>query len=106
MRAGSLRYRILIEQLAEQRDSYGAEVKSWYPFANVWASCESITGREFFSSAQVSSTVTTKFGIRSLDGVTTKMRVSFDGYLYNIVAILDSEKKADLVLLCEKVART
>lgn len=101
-----MRYRITIEQKAVTRDSYGGEVVSWTPFAVVWSSCESITGREFFASAQVNSTVTTKFGIRSLTGVTTAMRISFVGDLYNIVAILDSDKKADLVLMCEKVART
>jgi SPP1 family predicted phage head-tail adaptor len=106
VRIGPLRYRITIEQKSVTRDTSGGEVVTWVPFAVVWSSAESITGREFFASAQVSSTVTTKFGIRYLPGVTTAMRVSFDGDLYNIVAILDSDRRADFVLLCEKVART
>ena len=106
MRAGDFRYRVTIEQKSVARDTSGGEVVTWSVFAVVWSSCETITGREFFASAQVNSTVTTKFGIRYLAGVTTAMRISFAGDLYNIVAILDSDKKADLVLLTEKVART
>jgi len=34
------------------------------------------------------------------------MRISFDSKLYNIVAVLDSDRRADLMLLAEEVART
>lgn len=106
MRAGELRYRITIEQVAEQRDTYGDVKQSWSTFVEVWSSYRSVSGREFFASSQVNASVSARFGIRYLDGLTEKMRVNFDDDLYNIVAILDSEKDADLVLLCEKVART
>ena len=45
-------------------------------------------------------------GIRYLAGITTAMRISYDSRLYNIVAILDSDRRADLMLLTEEVART
>jgi len=106
LRAGALKYRIAIEQMAGQRDTYGGSKQSWHPFAEVWSSYRSISGREFFASQQTNATISARFGIRYLAGVTTAMRVSFAGDLYNIVAILDSEKDADLVLMCEKVART
>lgn len=106
MRVGPLRERITIQQKSAARDSYGAEVVTWVPFAVVSASVSSPTGREFFGSAQVNSTVTTKFGIRYLAGVTTAMRISYDGELYNIVAVLDTDRRADLMLLTEEVART
>jgi SPP1 family predicted phage head-tail adaptor len=106
LRIGPLRNRITIEEKTVTRDAYGGEVVVWAKFAEVWASVQSITGREFFGSQQVNATVTTKFGIRWLEGVTTAMRISYDGELYNIVAILDSDRRADLMLLTEEVART
>ena len=106
MRIGPLRDRITIEQKSVTQDAEGGEVVTWTTFAIVWASKTSITGREFFAAQQVSSTVSTKFGLRWLDGVTTAMRVSYDSKLYNIVAVLDTDKRADLVLLAEEVART
>lgn len=106
MNAGPLRNQIVIEQKSVTRDAYGAEVVSWVTFATVWASYQTITGREFFAAAQVNSTVTAKFGIRWLENVTTAMRVSYDSKLYNIVAILDSDRRADLMLMCEEAART
>ena len=106
MRIGPLRHRITIEEKSVTRDAEGGEVVTWATFATVWASASSITGREFFASQQVNSTVSMKFGIRWLDGVTTAMRISFDSKLYNIVAVLDSDRRADLMLLAEEVART
>jgi len=34
------------------------------------------------------------------------MRISYDGELYNIVAVLDTDRRADLTLLTQEVART
>jgi len=107
LRVGPLgRARITIEEKSVTRDSYGGEVVTWTEFAQVWASVSSVTGREFFGSAQVNATVTTKFGIRYLADITTAMRISYDGELYNIVAVLDTDRRADLTLLTQEVART
>ena len=106
MRIGPLRDRITIQQKSVTRDAEGGEIVTWAVFAVVSASVQSITGREFFASAQVNSTVTTKFGIRWLDGVTTAMRISYASKLYNIVTVLDSDRRADLMLLTEEVVRT
>ena len=106
MRIGPLRNRIVIEEKSATQDAEGGEVVTWATFATVWASMQSITGREFFAAAQINSSVTVKFGIRWLDGVTPAMRISFDSKLYNIVAVLDSDRRADLMLLAEEVART
>lgn len=134
MRIGALRYRITIERLTTAdeegvlteppdpgavtspdsggayaslpfQDAYGAQNNEWVTHATVWADYESVTGREYFSSAQVNAATTVKFHIRDLAGLDTSMRISYGGDLFNIIAILDSWK-ADILIVAEKVART
>ena len=57
--AGSLRYRITIQQRsATTSDDYGQPDASWKNVTNAWASITDATGRELFSSNQLTSQIT------------------------------------------------
>ena len=50
--AGRMRDRVVIQTKSATRDAYGAEVITWSTLATVWASVESIGGREFIENQQ------------------------------------------------------
>lgn len=103
MRIGPLREKITVQEYSATRDSYGGEVKTWATYATRWANVQSVSGREFFSSSQVNATVTTKFVLRYLEGLSTKMRISWDGRLFDIVAVLESGNDRMMTVMAEEL---
>lgn len=91
MRAGALRHTLVIEQPTETQDAHGQAVASWSTFASVPGSLEPLNGREIFAAAQVQAEVTARARIRYLSGVTAKMRITHEGKVYAITAVIDRE---------------
>ena len=103
MRAGKLRHRITIEQNTPTRDALGAEVDSWSSFAVRWAAVEPLGGREFWDARRVNAERRVRFRLRYVVGVTPEMRVSFDGRVFDIQAVIDvEERNRELQLVCEE----
>ncbi|NTW70675.1 MAG: phage head closure protein [Eubacteriaceae bacterium] len=103
MEIGKLRYKISIEAYTPTRDSYGAEIASWNEVAKVWAEVAPLSGKEYFSSKQVNSEVTTKITIRYLEGLNTKMRIAFKNRIYDILSIINPEERnGSLVFMCKE----
>jgi SPP1 family predicted phage head-tail adaptor len=84
MRGGELDRRIVIQTVTETQDGYGGLVEAWSTFAEVWARKMEQSSKEFFASAQENAEQLVVFRTRWLSGVTTKMRVLYDGQLYDI----------------------
>jgi SPP1 family predicted phage head-tail adaptor len=72
MQAGKLRNKIVIQENQppvdelgkSQRDDYGAQVENWVDVWTCRASMEPLSGREYFSSAQIQADQMTRFRIR------------------------------------------
>ncbi len=94
MQIGRLDRRIVIEVNTPTRSTSGEEVDSWATFATVWAAVVPIRGKEFFDAAAVQSEIDTKFRIRWRDDLTTKMRISYDGNIYDIHSIVEIGRHA------------
>jgi len=104
MKIGRLRHRISIQKYVAARDSFGGELETWEDVANVWASIEPISGKEYFASQQVNAQVTTRIITRHIEGITPKMRVVFQDRSFNILSVINiNEKKKELHLMCEEV---
>ena len=88
LRAGALNRRITIEQNTPTRSAAGAEVESWGTLVTVAAEVDPKRGREFFAAQAVQAEALTVFRIRHRSDVTRKMRVSYDGDLYDIVSVV------------------
>ncbi len=103
MRAGRLNKKVIIESLTETVDGVGQAVKTWSTFNQPWASIDPINGREYFSGNQLKDTMKVKIKIRYLSGVTEKMRVNWNGKLYNIEGIVNVfERDKEMFLLCSE----
>jgi SPP1 family predicted phage head-tail adaptor len=99
MRAGQLDRRITIEQNTPTQGPTGEEAASWSTLATVWAEVRQRRGREFFDSHQVVAEIDTVFLIRHRTDVTAKMRVSWDGRLYDIHYVGEIGRKDGLELM-------
>ena len=101
MRAGALRHQIVIQRYTATKDSVGAEVKSWLAFATLRASYEPLMGKELFAAQQEQASVTTRFRVRYCAGITPKMRVLFEGRLFNVESVIDPYGHGrELQLMC------
>ena len=104
LRIGPLNKRITIEQVTETRDSYGAVVEAWGVFAVVNASVSPLVGREYIAAKQISADVTHKIRLRYLSGITPKMRISWDGRIFDIESILNvDECNREMVIMAREI---
>ena len=100
MRAGALRHQIIIQSVAETPDASGSP-EVWSTFATVSAAYEPQSGKESMTEDQEQATLTTRFRIRYLSGVTAKMRISFDSRIFDIRSIVDvGGRQKQLHILC------
>jgi len=88
---GSFRHRIVIQRPVEQQNEFGEAITSWKDIAEVWAIVEPLQGREYFASQQLQSEVTTRFTIRYVSNLNTKMRLKWQDQVYDIQEIINSK---------------
>lgn len=107
MRIGPLRKRVAIQSASKTRDDYGEPVLSWSTDTTVWASIESLSGRELVSAQQQHAETTHRVRMRFQPGttVTAEKRLLFGSRAFEIISVINSkEKKRMLELLCKEIA--
>ncbi|PKN97757.1 MAG: head-tail adaptor protein [Chloroflexi bacterium HGW-Chloroflexi-5] len=102
LRAGSLSQRITIQQPTVTYDAYNTEIQSWQTFATVWSLKKCQITREFYSAQKVNAEATDLFIIRFMQGITTKMRISYNGRIYNILGVDDQGGKREIIWIIAK----
>lgn len=100
MRAGDLRTRGTIETPVETPNDTGEPVVTWSPFEVVNAKVEELSGREQFTAQQDASFAQYRVTIRYLAGVSAKMRFRVGTQILDIEAVLPSERRDAMTLLC------
>lgn len=98
MRAGALDRKITIQSATESQDDYGQSVETWVTFAAVWAEIREPRGNETIDANKPEARAERVFRIRWLSGVTTKMRISVDGAVYDITHIAEIGRREGLNL--------
>lgn len=109
MNPGKLRHRVVVEQPARIKDSYGEESiesDTWSTFATAWASIEPLSGKELWNAQQVIPLLTHRVVMRYLVGVTSEMRVNYKGRYLQILSWQHIEERTiETHLMCmEKAA--
>lgn len=100
MRAGDLDRRITIQKPSTEQDEWGQRANEWSDVCSVWASISDISGREYVSASAERSEISTRIIIRERSGINASMRVVRGDDIYNILAVLNSSHK--LQLLCKR----
>jgi len=103
MNAGRLNKRVWIQEPVWSAASASGEktVSRWDNVAEVWASIEPLSGREYWAAAQAQSSVTHRVTIRYREGINQTMRVLFGTRELYIESIIDPrEAHRFLELVC------
>lgn len=104
MKIGHLRHRITIEDYKEVgRNQYNEPIYDWDVLAEVWASIEPISGREYWANVQIMAEVTHRIRIRYLPELKPTMLIKFKGREFNITSIINwQERNIDLQIMCKE----
>lgn len=105
--ASRLRQRIIVEQAVETADGAGGVQVVWEEFTTMWAEILPAKSREELFAGQLAKSATHKITVRHNPEITTKMRVNFDGRLFNIISILNVQERGEMleILAEEGIAR-
>lgn len=90
MDPGELNDQVTIEARSGGLDAYGGDSTTWAAISGgtgVWAKIEPLSGRESLIAQSVEATTTHRVTIRTLAGVTPRMRVVAGGDVLNIQAV-------------------
>lgn len=107
MKAGRLRHRLRLEAVTDSVDSFGGVVKTFAQVAEVPASIESVSGREYLSADRDLADVTVKIHIRNqppldIDPSWRAVDVDNPNSVFDIRAVLPSHYRDQVVLMCRR----
>lgn len=93
MRAGTLRHKVTIQKpVSTQNPNTGAQTITWQEVAQVWASVEPLSVREFIAAKAGQSEVGARIVMRYRSGIDATMRILYRGQIYNIEGVLPDPK--------------
>lgn len=93
MAIGAMRQRVSVETNTPTADDSGDLVASWAEYVAGWARVATQGAREFVSGQRVQAEETHLFVMRYRDGVTPKMRVSWDSRYFDIQAVTNPDQR-------------
>jgi len=105
MDIGGLRHRVkLLRRVLTDADGFGQQATDYQEYATVWASVETLTGRELEMARQISATATLKVTVRYHADLTETDRIEFSKRIFEIVAMDNPEQRNELLYLqCSEV---
>ncbi len=103
VRGGETNKRVRVERYTTTRDASGEEIESWSTWKVRWASIDPLSGTKRLLAQQVQPNVSYEVGMRYLDGITPKDRISYRGLILEIISIIDSiEGHRSMTLMCRE----
>ena len=95
-----MRHFVTIEE-ATETNSYGDVTRTWSTFKKRWASIRPLTGRERWAAMRAEANVSHCITIRYTEGVTSKMRITYNDRTFEIGAVTNvNERGRVMYLLC------
>jgi SPP1 family predicted phage head-tail adaptor len=76
-------------------NAFNEPIETWSTLATVFAQRADVSASESYRSQEVDSQVSTRFTVRyssEIDDVNPRDRITFQGYVYNIVAVRESQR--------------
>ncbi|SFD44117.1 phage head closure protein [Bacillus sp. UNCCL81] len=98
--------KITIQSPPSGRDSTGQSVKVWNNVRTVWASKDSLIGKEFYAANQTQNSVEVKFRTYFYSGMNNAMRIVHGNNTYEVINVSDPDDlKKELLWYCKKVKK-
>ena len=93
MRAGSLRHKIVFQQLTVANDTWGHSSETWTDEFTTYASIWTLRGVERMESMKLDNEITHKIRVRYRSGLHPKMRIRFGERYFNILSMVDPDER-------------
>ena len=98
--AGNLWARVTIETPTSTQSDVGEATLAWSEFATVWADVQPLSGREAERYGEVVGLSGHKVTMRYLSGLSSKMRLIYDGRILEIGQINERERRWIHEVIC------
>jgi SPP1 family predicted phage head-tail adaptor len=92
MHIGELRKRVTIQAETSVADGAGGYALAWTDVSTVWAEIRPISGNKIFIAQHLEGHVTHQVFMRFQSGITTDMRLTYNGRLFNVRAVLNTDE--------------
>jgi SPP1 family predicted phage head-tail adaptor len=102
MTPNRLTERLTLEQPARTPDGGGGATIAWEPITELWAQVRPLSGDERLRHDQVAGRLTHRVCVRYRGDITPAMRFKQGQRIYEIVALLETRRRAWLDCLCEE----
>jgi SPP1 family predicted phage head-tail adaptor len=102
MNISNLRERLTLEEPVRTPDGGGGVSLAWQTVAELWAFVRPISGDERLRHDQLAGRLTHEVWIRYRPGVLPAMRFTQGARIYEIVAVVEAERRRRLKCLCEE----
>lgn len=102
MSPGQLRHRVTLQSQVATQDALGQPSTSWIDTATLWADVRYQGGLEAIKSGADTSVVRASIRMR-YRAVNAGQRVSYDGKVFNIMAVMNDPRKTYVDMVCEVV---
>ena len=93
MRAGSLRHKIIIQQLTVANDTWGHSAETWTDQVTTYAAIWTLRGTERMESLKLDNEITHKIRVRYKRDLNPKMRIKFGERYFNILSMVDPDER-------------
>lgn len=104
MRAGALKYKLMLLEPKRTTDRMGAEATTYNPTRTVYAERVRATGNRSEEVGEHFPDYAAEFNIRDAHPIAENWRVQqLGGYLYTVVAIIPNLDRGYKTLLCDRV---
>ena len=98
MNIGKLDRRIELEQNTATQDTFGQAIDQWESLGKRWASVAYKGGGEQIQADEQVAVQRVEFTIRHEEGLTARLRVRYQGQVYDIEAVAEIGRRAGLKL--------
>jgi SPP1 family predicted phage head-tail adaptor len=101
---GDRRHRIAIEKPVTSRGTSGQELMTWETHCNVWAKAtwRSSGNKDDMMADRLTVQTAVTFDIMYRDGLNEKMRINFEGDLYDILYFQKPDFRQSLIIVAQK----
>lgn len=102
--SGSRRHRIVFLKPDPIVDELGQQEDNWTEFKEVWAMIKTLKGSEYVSAGSERATIISRFIIHYTVGITSDMRINYNGRIFDIIEppINDDEANKTLTIIAKE----
>lgn len=107
LNSGKYRHKVMFQKLEASQDTYGEDTNVWVDDFEARVGIFPLSSKDYFDAQAISNVVSHKVLLRYRTGVTSDMRFTFNGRIFNIIGapINYQERNVELLLMCREIVQ-